>query len=62
MEYFLKWQSYSSDQNTWEPAKNLQCPELIKAFEDSFGKRLDNGKNYVMAYKFDKFDMFNIYL
>ena len=32
-EYFIQWQSYSSSENTWEPAEHLP-EELITAFEN----------------------------
>lgn len=39
VEYLLKWRNYTDSDNTWEPVEHLECPEMIKAFEDERKKR-----------------------
>uniref|UniRef100_A0A914D4E8 Chromo domain-containing protein n=1 Tax=Acrobeloides nanus TaxID=290746 RepID=A0A914D4E8_9BILA len=39
IEYYIKWLGYDNpSDNTWEPAENCDCPDLINEFEASWKK------------------------
>ena len=39
-KYLIKWKSYSEEENTWEPAKNLKnCQKALQAFHHQKQKR-----------------------
>ena len=50
VEYLLKWEGYGDDENTWEMAASLDCPDLVTEYEKSLIKnqgKLDDKENKV---------------
>ena len=33
IEYLIKWQGYSTTENTWEPENYLRCKEMVAKYE-----------------------------
>jgi chromobox protein 1 len=35
VEYLIKWEGYPDDENTWQGADDMNCPDLVREFEES---------------------------
>lgn len=33
-EYLVRWDGYEMEESTWEPTQNLNCPDVVRRFED----------------------------
>lgn len=36
LQYLIKWQGYSSEDNSWEPADNVNAPRLLRLFHQRY--------------------------
>lgn len=40
VHYRVRWENYSSKDDTWQPRETLNCPELLKKYHDELNKTL----------------------
>lgn len=44
LEYLIAWKGFGPEENTWEPKSNLDCPDLLKGFEDKLKQKKEAKK------------------
>jgi Chromo (CHRromatin Organisation MOdifier) domain len=47
-EYLIQWKGYTLDDNSWEPTKNLNCPDKVKEFKERNKQRYFRDHQSVM--------------
>lgn len=56
VQYLLKWKGYSDADNTWEDQTNLNCPDLVKEFEENHKKKTKTRASRSKKFKVDTDD------
>lgn len=46
VKYLIRWKGWDSSSDTWETEDNLNCPELIKAFNKKSSKKTAKKRKY----------------
>ncbi|KAJ3161731.1 Chromobox protein 1 [Geranomyces michiganensis] len=44
-QYHIKWKGFDDEDNTWEPLRNINCPDLVKAYWDEHPPEKHDGKS-----------------
>lgn len=57
IQYLIKWEGYSSDDNSWERESNLFCPELIAEFKS---RHKPNKSKHALKRKIDTVSIGNV--
>ncbi len=47
--YFIRWAGFNSDWDTWEPEENLDCEDILKAFNEKWDKKANKASSAAAA-------------
>lgn len=54
LEYYVKWEGFTEADNTWEPMANLNCPDLVEAYNKEMEKKAPAAKQKASKPKEEK--------